>query len=496
MADQKTTSKYWQQRFERLKKEQMRKAEKVNADLKDVYAYTLRKLQDDVAAWYARYADENGMSLADVRKQLDARELKAFKLTLKQFEKMAKQEDLPQEYQKMLEQASIRVRQDRSQAMYIKTVQYVERLAKQQGISLEELLKDVYKDSYYKAAYETQKAKGSYEPYTRVSENTIEKAISRPWAEDGKDFSSRIWENKTKLINTLQSEMTRSLMAHEPTSTLAERIAKRFNVSFSNASRLVETETAYVQESAMMDTWQKLDVDQYQILATLDNRTTETCRHLDGKIFDRKDAKTGITMPPFHCYCRTTTVLYIKGITDDEDETRAARKGGNGPTTHVLAKMKYPDWKKIYVDRTLSMDSWIQSNKSNLTPFDLQRFARMKPKSTVKDYVLGFENAPVPKPVFYPETATGGHDKHHSEHAKEMGISMKQWKQKAADILNDEAGEKYLDWYKERKRTFNRLIIDSKLLVVGSTDGEINTFFKLDKKLLKSYLPKEYLDKI
>lgn len=332
------------------------------ADLKKVYEYTLRQLRDEVIEWYTRYADENGLSLADARKQLDARELKAFKLTLKEYEKLAKQQDLSDEYIKMLDQASIRARLSRSQMLYIKTANYVEQLAKQQEINLTELLKDVYEDSYYRTAYETQSMQGAYDTFSEVPKTSVEKAISKPWAEDGKDFSERIWDNKTKLLNTLQSEITRTLIAAEGTTLLAGRIANRFNVSFSNARRLAETETAYVQETARMDTWQKLHVAKYELIATLDSRTSPICREIDGKVFNRADAKPGVTMPPFHCYCRTTTAPYIEGITDDDNSTRAARDPDTGKTVQVPGKMSYTDWKAVYVDKSKTLEEWRKHN--------------------------------------------------------------------------------------------------------------------------------------
>ena len=112
-----TNKDYWQRRFERLEQREMDKADQAMAELKKVYEYTLRQLRDEVIEWYNRYADENGLSLADARKQLDARELKAFKLTLKEYEKLAKQQDLSDEYIKMLDQASIRARLSRSQML-------------------------------------------------------------------------------------------------------------------------------------------------------------------------------------------------------------------------------------------------------------------------------------------------------------------------------------------------------------------------------------------
>lgn len=306
---------YWEKRFERLKQQQMGKAETVTAAMRREYIRALTSLRKEVLDWYYRYAEENEMSLADARKELDTRELRAFQLTLKEYIKLAKKKDLPQKYIKMLDKASIRARLDRSQELYIKTSRYVEELAKSQNLSMRSLLSEVYEDSVYKTAYEAQKLKGKFSTFKEVAKQDIETAVSKPWASDGKDFSGRIWENKAQLMNTLQTEMTRSFMIGEGVAPLINRVQKRFNVSFSNARRLVETETAYIQEKAMLDTYNALDVEQYQILAVLDVKTSDICRHLDKKVFDRKDAKPGITMPPFHCYCRSTTIPYIEGIT-------------------------------------------------------------------------------------------------------------------------------------------------------------------------------------
>lgn len=244
------------------------------------------------------------------------------------------------------------MRLDRSQELYIKMARYVEELAKSQNLNMRNLLSIVYEDSVYKTAYETQKLRGEFSTFREVAKRDIETAISKPWATDGKDFSTRIWENKAQLINTLQTEMTRSFMIGEGAAPLINRIQKRFNVSFSNARRLVETETAYVQEKGMLDTYEALDVEQYQILAVLDMKTSDICRHLDKKVFDKKDAKPGITAPPFHCYCRSTTTPYIDGITDGTGDTRAARDPVTGKTVFVESDLSYEEWYNKYVKNT------------------------------------------------------------------------------------------------------------------------------------------------
>lgn len=340
---------YWEKRAERLKLNQMKKAEAVNSELKDVYIHTLKKLKQDVNSWYERFAKENDISLARARKILDSGELKEFKMSLEEYIEQAKRLDLSKEHLKMLSNASIRQRLTRAQELYIYTSHHIEKLAKEQELQLTNLLEDVYEDSTYKTAYEVQQMRRKYSNFDKVAINDMKQAISKPWARDGKDFSSRIWDNKNLLLNSLQAEITQSLILKEGTDTLSNRIAKRLNVSYNNARRLVETETAYIQERASFDVYDKLEVEKYQILATLDNRTTEICRHLDGEIFDKKDAKIGVTAPPFHCYCRTTTIPYIEGVTNAEGTTRTARDTKTGKSVAVKGDLTYEQWEDTYI---------------------------------------------------------------------------------------------------------------------------------------------------
>ena len=104
---------------------------------------------------------------------------------------------------------------------------------------------------------------------------------------------------------------------------------------------------------------------------------------------------------------------------------------------------------------------------------------------------LGFESTA--KPLFYAETASKGHDKHHEKHAAEMGISFKEWRKKACDLLNAEPCDYYLDWYIPGAERFFRYDLRTSSLVVGDTNGNIKTYFKLRKELIPDYIPQEYL---
>lgn len=91
-------------------------------------------------------------------------------------------------------------------------------------------------------------------------------------------------------------------------------------------------------------------MEQYEVVATLDSRTSDICREMDGKVFDMKEYQVGLTAPPFHCNCRSCTCHYF----NDEftvGEERVARSEETGRTYYVPADMKYLEWKEKFVDK-------------------------------------------------------------------------------------------------------------------------------------------------
>lgn len=343
-----THNEYWQKRFEELKDSQMKRAELNKREIKKLFRQALKESEKEILAWYQRYAEENNLTLPQAKKELNARERKDFQFTLEQYKELAQKQNLSPEYIKMLNNASMRVRLDRSQSLYLKLFYEIEKLANEYELNLKNLLTKTYEDSYYKTAYITQQVKG-FEDVTALSSDRIEKTLSKPWTQDGKEFSTRIWEQKTQLVKSLQTEITQGLLTQRGTAFITERIAKRFNTSYSQASRLVETETAYFQERSMLDCFNDLEVEKLQIIATLDTRTSEICREMDTKIVELKDAIPGVTTPPFHCYCRTTTIPYIEGITNADGTTRVARDKNTGKSVTVKGDLTYEKWYDKYI---------------------------------------------------------------------------------------------------------------------------------------------------
>lgn len=376
-------SNYWTKRYEDESERAFWLGKMTSKNLREQADIIIRRMEKNVNDWYQRYADENGISLADARKELNARELKAFKMTLEEYRRQAEQEGLSDEYKQMLKQASIRKRLDREQELYINTVHELERWAKTQDTDISDLLNKVYESTNYRTAHLTQTMKGEYGKYGQVDPNTVQRIIHSPWAPDGKDFSERIWDNRKKLAKTMQSEFTQAMIIGQGTADISKAIVKNMNTSYSNANRLVETELARVHSQAFMDCMAELDVDAVEILATLDSKTSPICRRMDGKIVQRKDAKPGITIPPFHCHCRSTTVPYIPAVYGTE---RAARDPKTGKTVFVDGELDYGEWKKRYISESRIDDRGKDTppNEGKTSPVHVKQMG---------SYEAGIENA-------------------------------------------------------------------------------------------------------
>lgn len=109
---------------------------------------------------------------------------------------------------------------------------------------------------------------------------------------------------------------------------------------------MVRTVTNHVSNEARASTYKANDdiIVGYEIVATLDSRTSNICKGLDGTVVKNSDSKK--PMPPFHPNCRTTTspVLDKRYNLDDESSTRASKgfKGGK----QVSASQSYYSWLK------------------------------------------------------------------------------------------------------------------------------------------------------
>lgn len=342
------TGKYWQERFKQMEEAQHDTSVQKVQEIQEQFDRSLAAINGKINAWYQRFADNNGVSMQEARRMLDTRELKEFQWNVQDYIKHAKENEISGAWEKQLENASARVHISRLEALKIETQQEMEKLYGNCIDAIDHYIRDAYTSDFYHTAFEVQKGIGVGTTMSRLDPETVEKIVSKPWAVDGKNFSDRLWENKTKLINNVHNSLSRMCITGETPDLAITEISKQMGVSKAQAGRVVMTESAAFANKARQDCMKELDVEQFEVVETLDSHTCETCGGMDGKHFKMTDFEVGVTAPPFHPNCRGCTCPYFDDEFDSVGE-RAAR-GEDGKIYYVPVDMTYGDWKKSFVD--------------------------------------------------------------------------------------------------------------------------------------------------
>lgn len=340
---------YWAQRFTQLEDAQNQQGADALKKIEAQYRQAQKQLEAQISTWYQRFAKNNGITLAEARQWLTGKDLKEFKWDVQDYIKYGQDNALSGGWMKELENASAKYHISKLEALKIHTQQSLESLFSKQGLTVSGALSDVYTSGYYHTVYELQKGFNIGWDIAGIDEAQLEKVLAKPWAADGYNFSERIWKNKDKLISEVHNELSQNIMLGADPQKAIDALAKKMNTSKHNAGRLVMTEEAYFSSTAQKEAFQELGVEQFEIVATLDSHTSEICRMMDGKHFPMTDFQPGATAPPFHVYCRSTTVPYFDDDFGQIGE-RAARDEETGKTYYIPDDMKYQDWEDTFVN--------------------------------------------------------------------------------------------------------------------------------------------------
>lgn len=337
---------YWRGRFSILEDSAHREAQRTIQDMEELYLDAQRSVQKEIESWYARFADNNQISLTDARKWLTAGQLEEFHWTVEQYIKIGEQAGLDAAWLKKLENASARFHISRLESVQMGIQQQLELLYGNQVDSLDALLKKVVGNGYTHTAFEVQKGVGLGWDITGLDQKKLETLLSKPWTTDGRTFRDRCWLNKNDLVGSVSKSLTQGLLRGDSPAKITTAIQKQFGVHRYKAGRLVNTETTYFNAVATKECYKDLDVEMVEIIETLDSHTCSICGGLDGTVIPISQYEPGVTVPPFHPNCRGTTAPAIDPKYAGE---RAARKA-DGDVYYVPANMKYADWVQTFVN--------------------------------------------------------------------------------------------------------------------------------------------------
>ena len=208
-----------------------------------------------------------------------------------------------------------------------------------------ESLKEIYKEMDKQASIDLNNS------FNTVNENLVRETLKTNWS--GLSFSERIWEHRRSLALTIKSELNKGLIRGDSLQDMSRIIADKFNTSYSNAIRLVRTESCFVMNEATINNYKNNGIKKYEFMAFLDKKTSKACRDMDNKIISIEEYKVGLNCPPLHPNCRSCVVPVVEELEKPKEAKTTTKKSNTKKaTTKKIAKkpkekeFKLPKFKK------------------------------------------------------------------------------------------------------------------------------------------------------
>ena len=289
----KNNRDYWEKREEEKLNKGIKDCNKLSKELQSHYKNAYKEIEKEINNLFMQYAKENNLTYKEASKYLTSDEFEIWRTDIKGY--LAEIENNP-EVLLELNTLAMKSRITRLEALQYEINKILNDLTQTTVESTTELLTDTLKDNYNRNVFNISKKAGYVANFSGIDNKTIERILSYPWS--GSNYSERIWENKRLLSKTIKEEMTQMVIRGESSKKVAQRVATRMDTSYKNAVRLVQTEHSYVMNESSKYTYEDLNIEKYEFMATLDSRTCSVCGKLDGKVFKLTEAKVGINYPP------------------------------------------------------------------------------------------------------------------------------------------------------------------------------------------------------
>lgn len=283
-------SNYWRDReLEHIKK--MIKDDAALAKrLKKLQLQAMEDIQEQIEAFFGRYAENEGITMDDVRQRVSKIDIEKY---AKKAERYVKEKNFSKRANEEMSIYNLTMKVNRLELLKLNIeLELFAMTSEEERILLDAL---------------TRNAKGEYKRQSGIlgeslnfNEKSIERIVNSSFL--SAKWSDRLWDNQDALRSELDRLLSRGIVQGENPRKLARELRKKFTASVANSERLLRTEMARVQQDVFQDSMEQAEFDSYEFIAEPD--ACPICKVLDGKIFQLKDAEIGINAYPIHPNCR------------------------------------------------------------------------------------------------------------------------------------------------------------------------------------------------
>ncbi|KXB34874.1 minor capsid protein [Aerococcus christensenii] len=298
-------SSYWKNRTKELMQYAEQQDKVMFQELAKLYSETFKDVQKEIFAFYAKYAEDNKITIQEAKQRLRRTDLSDYRENARRYREEVKTPELLER----LNEQYVSSKATRLDALKLDLTYQLGLLQGKVSGSFDSYLKKLAKHSY-------RKISGGLSDST-LNEPALEQLVKTPFK--GYNYSQQVWGNVDHLARDLHKTLTRGFVKGFSPHEMATEIRKRHDVARHRAETLVRTDGSMVINNATLKRYKDVGLKLYRIHVHIDSRTSDICMNISklDKAYKLSEAQPGYNMPPLHPNCRSTIVP------DDEDMDRA-----------------------------------------------------------------------------------------------------------------------------------------------------------------------------
>ena len=316
-----SSADYWRKREEQNLKSNLKQEAEYDKEIERIYKDMLDAAQKEIDAFFGKYADAEGITLAEAKKRVSQLDIEAYERKAKKYVDAASKGKDGVAFSK---QANEEMR------LYNLTmkVNRLEMLKANIGL---ELIKghaelETFISEILKSRTEAElKRQAGILGETIIGNAKMADTIVNASFKNA-TFSDRLWmyhdQMKADLSKLLQSGMIQGKNSRQLAKDLRkyyygpEYLKNGKKGAVYNTERLMRTELARVQTEAQRQSFERNGFTEYTFIALAD--CCDICAAINGKHFKVKDLMPGDNAPPMHPHCRCSISAY-----EDSEEYEA-----------------------------------------------------------------------------------------------------------------------------------------------------------------------------
>lgn len=322
------SNKYWQEREDDWTKECQANNVQWDKELQDIYQTMNDEISEQIAVFYQKYADENGLTYAQAKQYLDQTDIRYYSRLAKRYcEDAAKDmaagtwaHDAAKSY--FTQQADQDMKRYDT-AMKIARLDMLKRQISLRIANAQRKACSVVKDALNDRILQTYTRQAGILGDTVLTNLKHVSTIAHA-SFHGATFSDRIWgTQQAKLKKVLNKALQDCLILGKGAAPFTRELKKATGKTTRECQRLISTELSRVRVQASLDSFKACGFDEFQIIANPD--CCKECQAINGKHFPLPKLASGENAPPMHPNCPCSIAPYeARNEDSDKDFDEAA----------------------------------------------------------------------------------------------------------------------------------------------------------------------------